>query len=152
MPPFRPFIITQDIWNVYHCGGHAVDEIKLGQRQTKALVGSANQAIEEGDLDLLGEDILSIFSDEQVVEIESRLDGGSLEDLVEEIINEWTGDDLQEFIEIVEDKFAAIEIEIVMGSLEDFIEDDSYEGLDYEDEDTDEVDEFLDDEDGFHEA
>ena len=127
-------------------------EIKLGQRQTKALVGSANQAIEEGDLDLLGEDILNIFSDEQVVEIESRLDGGSLEDLVEEIINEWTGDDLQEFIEIVEDRFAAIEIEIVMGSLEDFIEDDSYEGLDYEDEDTDEVDEFLDDEDGFHEA
>jgi len=129
-----------------------VYEIKLGQRQTKALVGSANQAIEEGDLDLLGEDILNIFSDEQVVEIESRLDGGSLEDLVEEIINEWTGDDLQEFIEIVEDRFAAIEIEIVMGSLEDFIEDDSYEGLDYEDEDTDEVDEFLDDEDGFHEA
>ena len=49
-------------------------EIYLDKRAIRQIRLSAQDAVEEGDIETLREDILEAFSEEQVEEIERRLD------------------------------------------------------------------------------
>ena len=51
-------------------------EIVLGKSAVRQIRLSTQDAIEEGDTETLREDILEAFTEEQVEEIERRLDNG----------------------------------------------------------------------------
>src|SRR6476659_1008915 len=58
-------------------------EIFLDKRAVRQIRISAQDAIEEGDTETLREDVLEAFTEEQVEEIERRLDSGDLFELLE---------------------------------------------------------------------
>ena len=122
-------------------------EIYLDKRAVKQIRLSAQDAIEEGDIETLREDILEAFTEEQVEEIERRLDNGDFFEFLTDLLDEWSGDDADELIELIDtqlgdvgvdlkfEKRAAAEAEEEEGAATDF-EDEDFE----EDEDLDEDD------------
>ena len=123
-------------------------EIYLDKRAVKQIRLSAQDAIEEGDIETLREDILEAFTEEQVEEIERRLDSGDFFEFLTDMLDEWSGDDVEELFELIElldtqlgdvgvdlkfEKRAAADAEEEEGEPAEF-EDDEFE----EDEDLDE--------------
>jgi hypothetical protein len=120
-------------------------EIYLDKRAVKQIRLSAQDAIEEGDIETLREDILEAFTEEQVEEIERRLDNGDFFEFLTDLLDEWSGDDADELIELLDtqlgdvgvdlkfEKRAAADAEEEEGEPAEF-EDDEFE----EDEDLDE--------------
>jgi hypothetical protein len=135
-------------------------EIVLDKRAVRQIRLSAQDAIEEGDTETLREDILEAFTEEQVEEIERRLDNGDFYEFLTEMLDEWSGDDVDELFELldaqlgdigVDVKFekkaaaAAEEAEDEEEALEEFEEEDEDEDVDEdEDEDLDEEEETED--------
>src|ERR1044071_5232035 len=101
-------------------------EIHLDKRAVRQIRLSAADAIEEGDTEALREDILEAFTEEQVEEIERRLDSGDFFELLETQLGD-LGVDL---------KYEAREEEE-----EDLEEADDDDDLDEDDEDDDDLDE-----------
>ena len=58
-------------------------DIYLDKRAVKQIRLSADEAIEEGDTDTLREDIMEAFTEEQIEEIERRIDSGDFYDFLE---------------------------------------------------------------------
>ena len=120
-------------------------EIHLDKRAVRQIRLSAADAIEEGDTEALREDILEAFTEEQVEEIERRLDNGDFFEFLTDLLDEWSGDDADELIELLDtqlgdvgvdlkfEKRAAADAEEEEGEPAEF-EDDEFE----EDEDLDE--------------
>jgi len=77
-------------------------EIFLDKRAVKQIRMSAEDAVEEGDTETLREDILEAFTEEQIEEIERRIDSGDFYDFLSEILDEWAGDDVDEIFELLE--------------------------------------------------
>ena len=73
-------------------------EIVLGKSAVRQIRLSAQDAIEEGDTETLREDILEAFTEEQVEEIEKRLDSGDFYEFLTEMLDEWSGDDVDELL------------------------------------------------------
>lgn len=123
-------------------------EILLDKRAVKQIRLSAQDAIEEGDTETLREDILEAFTEEQVEEIERRLDSGDFYEFLTEMLDEWSGDDIDELFELLDAQLGDIGVDVKFekkpaAAVEDEEEED--EGADeYDDEDEDED---LDDED-----
>src|SRR5689334_13856923 len=67
-------------------------EIHLDKRAVRQIRLSAADAIEEGDTEALREDVLEAFSEEQVEEIERRLDSGDFFEFLTDVLDEWGGD------------------------------------------------------------
>jgi hypothetical protein len=129
-------------------------EIYLDKRAVKQIRLSAQDAIEEGDIETLREDILEAFTEEQVEEIERRLDNGDFFEFLTDLLDEWSGDDADELIELIDtqlgdvgvdikfEKRAAAEAEEEEGAAKDFEDEDFEEDEDLdEDEDDDEKEE-----------
>ena len=129
-------------------------EIYLDKRAVKQIRLSAQDAIEEGDIETLREDILEAFTEEQVEEIERRLDNGDFFEFLTDLLDEWSGDDADELIELIDtqlgdvgvdikfEKRAAAEAEEEEGAAKDFEDEDFEEDEDLdEDEDEDEKEE-----------
>jgi hypothetical protein len=128
-------------------------EIYLDKRAVRQIRHSAQDAIEEGDIETLREDILEAFTEEQVEEIERRLDNGDFFEFLTDLLDEWSGDDTDELLELLDtqlgdvgvdlkfEKRAAAEADEEEGEAADF-EDEDFE----EDEDLDEDDDEEDDE------
>jgi len=110
-------------------------EIFLDKRAVKQIRTSAQDAIDEGDVDTLREDILEAFSDEQIEEIERRVDSVDFNDFVSEILDEWSGDEIDELFELLEGHLAEAGIDV------------KYTAADADDEEEEEVEEEEDDED-----
>jgi hypothetical protein len=87
-------------------------EIHLDKRAVKQIRLSATDAIEEGDRETLREDILEAFSEEQVEEIERRLDNGDFFEFLTDMLDEWSGDDVDELFELMDSQLADVGIEI----------------------------------------
>ena len=64
-------------------------EIYLDKRAVKQIRLSATDALEEGDFETLREDLIDVFTEEQVEEIERRIDSGDITDFINEILDEW---------------------------------------------------------------
>jgi hypothetical protein len=128
-------------------------EIHLDKRALKQLRLSATDAVEEGDTEALREDILEAFSDEQVEEIERRLDNSDFFEFLTEILAEWSGDDVDELFELLETQLGDLGIDLKFeprDSDDMGLEEDEDVDLDEEDDDDDDLDEELapeDDED-----
>jgi hypothetical protein len=110
-------------------------EIVLDKKAMKQIRVSAQDAVDEGDTETLREDILDSFSDEQVEEIERRIDT-DFYDFLGDTLEEWSGEDVDELFELLESQLADVGIEL------------KYEGVEAEEEeDADAEPDDLDDED-----
>jgi hypothetical protein len=122
-------------------------EIYLDKRAVKQIRLSAQDAIEEGDIETLREDILEAFTEEQVEEIERRLDNGDFFEFLTDLLDEWSGDDADELIELLDTQLGDVGVDLKFekrAAAE--AEEEEGEATDYEDEDFEE-DEDLDEDD-----
>ncbi len=76
-------------------------EIYLDKRAVVQIRLSAADAIEEGDTEALKEDILDAFPEEQIETLE-LIGDSDFSSLLSEIIEEWSGDDVDELFELLE--------------------------------------------------
>jgi len=112
-------------------------DIHLDRRAVRQIRLSSQEAIEEGDTESLREDILEAFTEEQVEEIERRLDNGDFFEFLTDVLDEWNGDDVDELFELLETQLGEIGIDLKT---------DAKSGTEDEDEDEEEDDEDEDDE------
>jgi hypothetical protein len=125
-------------------------EIFLDKRAVRQIRLSAQDAIEEGDIETLREDILEAFTEEQVEEIERRLDNGDFFEFLTDLLDEWSGDDADELLELIDTQLGDVGVDLKFekrgAAAEGEEEEEEDDSTDYEDEDLDE-DEDDDDED-----
>jgi hypothetical protein len=124
-------------------------EIHLDKRAVRQIRLSAADAVEEGDTEALREDVLEAFSEEQVEEIERRLDSGDFFEFLTDILDEWGGDDVDELFELLETQLGDLGIDLKYEGREeeeDEVVDDDDDDLDDDDDDSD-VDEEEEDDD-----
>src|ERR1700720_2687427 len=87
-------------------------EIYLDKRAVKQIRLSAQDAIEEGDTETLREDLLEIFTEEQVEEIERRLDNGDFFEFLTDLLDEWSGDDADELFELIDTQLGDVGVDV----------------------------------------
>src|SRR5271169_6125740 len=87
-------------------------EILLDKRAVRQIRLSALDAIEEGDIETLREDILEAFTEEQVEEIERRLDNGDFFEFLTDMLDEWSGDDVEELFELIDAQLGDVGVDI----------------------------------------
>ena len=133
-------------------------EIVLDKRAVRQIRLSAQDAIEEGDTETLREDMLEAFTEEQVEEIERRLDSGDFYEFLTEMLDEWSGDDVDELFELLDAQLGDIGVDVkfekkpVAAEAEEAEEDTNVDEFDDEDLDDDDEDEDDEDEDEEEEA
>jgi len=96
-------------------------EVYLATRAARQIRLAAEEAIEEGDTETLREEILESFTEEQVEEIERRLDTGDFFEFLTGILDEWGGDDVDELFELLETQLAESGVDLkaeVAGAVE----------------------------------
>jgi len=128
-------------------------EILLDKRAVRQIRLSAQDAIEEGDTETLREDILEAFTEEQVEEVERRLDNGDFFEFITDMLDEWSGDDVDELFELMDTQLGDVGVDVkferkpvaAADDAEEEVEDEVDE-LDEDDEDLDEDDEDLEEE------
>jgi hypothetical protein len=121
-------------------------EIFLDKRAVRQIRLSAQDAIEEGDTETLREDILEAFSEEQVEEIERRLDTGDFFEFLTDLLDEWSGDDTDELLELLDTQLGDVGVDLKFekrGAAEPE-EPGEEEPTEFEEEDLEEDDEDLD--------
>ena len=87
-------------------------EIYLDRRAVRQIRLSAQEAIEEDDTESLREDVLEAFTEEQVEEIERRLDNGDFYEFLTDVLDEWGGDDIDELLELLETQLGEVGIDL----------------------------------------
>ena len=87
-------------------------EIFLNKRAMRQLRLSVADAIEDGEIDALREDMVSVFSDDDVEEIERRIDSGDFYEFISEILDEWSGEDLDELMELLETQLSDADVDL----------------------------------------
>jgi hypothetical protein len=87
-------------------------EIFLNKRAMRQVRLSVADAIEDGEIDALREDLVSTFSDDDIEEIERRIDSGDFYDFITEILDEWSGEDLDELMELLETQLADADVDL----------------------------------------
>jgi hypothetical protein len=132
-------------------------EIYLDRRAVRQIRLAAQETIEEGDTESLREEVLGAFSEDQVEEIERRLDSGDFFEFLTDVLDEWGGDDADELLELLETQLAEAGIDMKADGrtegaeeAEDDDDDDDAEADSEEEEEEDEdapadLDEDLDD-------
>ena len=93
-------------------------EIFLNKRVMQRLRLSVADAVEDGESDPLREDLVSVFSDDDVEEIERRIDSGDFYDFISEILDEWSGEDLDELMELLESQLTDANVDLKYTALE----------------------------------
>jgi hypothetical protein len=121
-------------------------DIYLDKRAVKQIRISADEAIEEGDTDTLREDIMEAFTEEQIEEIERRIDSGDFYDFLSEMLDEWSGEDVDELFELLESALVdvGIDLKYARATAEEEEEEEETETEEEDDDDDDEVDEDVD--------
>src|SRR5579863_560155 len=125
-------------------------EIYLDKRAVRQIRLSAQDAIEEGDIETLREDILEAFTEEQVEEIERRLDTGDFFEFLTDLLDEWSGDDADELLELIDTQLGDVGVDLKFekrGVAEAEGEEEEDEAADYEDDEDEDLDEDDEDED-----
>ena len=121
-------------------------DIYLDKRAVKQIRISADEAIEEGDTDTLREDIMEAFTEEQIEEIERRIDSGDFYDFLSEMLDEWSGEDVDELFELLESALVDVGIDLKYArATAEEEEEEEAEADDEEESDDDEGDDDVDD-------
>jgi len=125
-------------------------EIYLGRRAVRQIRDAARDAIEDGDTEALREEIIDAFPEEEVQAMERLLGGEDFYDFVTTMLEDWSGDDMDELFELLESQFAEIGVDMTSeysGDIEDTEvledEDEFPPTDDYDDDDDDEEEEEL---------
>lgn len=113
-------------------------EIYLDKRAVKQIRLSAADAVEEGDTETLREDIIESFTEEQIEEIERRIDSADFYDFISDVLDEWSGEDVDELFELLEAHLSDAGVDLKYTAAELDEEDDEEEEEDDEDVDEDE--------------
>ncbi len=113
-------------------------EIFLDKRAVRQIRLSAQDAVEEGDTESLREDILEAFTEDQVEEIERRLDNGDFFEFLTDCMMEWSGDDVDELFELLETQLGEVGIDL---KYEAAAGEEGEEEVDDDDDDDDDLDE-----------
>lgn len=116
-------------------------EIFLDKRAVRQIRLSATDAVEEGDTESLREDILEAFTEDQVEEIERRLDNGDFFEFLTDCLMEWSGDDVDELFELLETQLGEVGIDLKYESANEEEEEEDEADVDDDDDDEDEDDE-----------
>lgn len=123
-------------------------EIVLDKRAVRQIRLSAQDAVEEGDTETLREDILEAFTEEQVEEIERRLDSGDFFEFLTDMLDEWSGDDVDELFELMDTQLGDMGIDMKFDKKGAAAAAEPDEDADEDkDDDLDDDDDDLDDED-----
>lgn len=120
-------------------------EIHLDKRAVKQIRLSAQDAIEEGDTETLREDIMEAFTEEQVEEIERRLDSGDFFEFLTDLLDEWSGDDADELFELLDTQLGDLGIDVKFEKKAAAAAEEAEEDEDKDFDEDDEEDEDLDD-------
>jgi len=107
-------------------------EIYLDRRAVRQIRVSALEAIEEGDTESSREEIIDSFSEDQIEEIERRLSHGDMFEFITDILDEWSGEDADELLELIETQLGELGLELKVDAKDD--EEDAEEEEDDEDE------------------
>src|SRR5688572_19471090 len=102
-------------------------EVYLDTRAVRQIRVSAQEAMEEDDTESLREDILEAFTEEQVEEIERRLDSGDLFEFLTDVLDEWSGEDVEELFELLETQLGEYGIDLKTENKNNEEEDDEEE-------------------------
>ncbi len=122
-------------------------EIVLDKRAVKQIRLSAQDAIEEGDTDTLRDDILDSFSEDQVEEIERRI-STDFYDFLGDTLEEWSAEDVEELLDLLESQLADVGIELKYETQESVDDEDPDPDFDVDDDDDDaDAEEPLDEDD-----
>jgi hypothetical protein len=115
-------------------------EIYLDKRAIRTIRLSAQDAVEEGDIETLREDILEAFSEEQVEEIERRLDSADFFEFLTDLLDEWSGDDADELLELLDTQLGDVGVDLKFEKRggPEVEADEEEEAPEFEDEDFDE--------------
>ncbi len=103
-------------------------EIYLDKRAMRQIRLSVADSIADGETETLREDLVGVFVDDDIEEIERRIDSGDFYDFVSEILDEWSGEDIDELLELLEAQLAEADVDLKYSSPE----------LDDDEEDTEE--------------
>jgi hypothetical protein len=122
-------------------------EIYLDRRAIRQIRLAAQESIEEGDSESLREEVLEAFSEEQVEEIERRLDSGDFFEFLTDVLDEWGGDDADELLELLETQLAEAGIDMKTDARAGESNEEEEEEDDEDDEDDGDVEADSDDED-----
>lgn len=114
-------------------------EIYLSKRAMQRVRLSVADAIEDGEIDALREELIGLFSDDDIEEIERRIDSGDFYDFVSEILDEWSGEDMDELMELLETQLADADIDLKYTALENDEEEEEDEESEEEDEPEDDL-------------
>jgi hypothetical protein len=126
-------------------------EIYLGRRAVRQIRDAAREAVEDGDSETLREEITDAFHEDDVQAIERTLDGEDLYDFINTMLEDWSGDDVDELFELLESQFAEIGIDLTTeysGDIEDtevMEDEDEFPPSDDDDDDDDDGDNGFDD-------
>ena len=120
-------------------------EIFLNKRAMRQVRLSVADAIADGEIDALREDLVSVFSDDDIEEIERRIDSGDFYDFITEILEEWSGEDLDELMELLETQLADADVDLKYTAPENDDSEDEVEAVEEETEEELIVDESDDD-------
>ena len=115
-------------------------EIFLNKRAMQRLQLSVADAVEDGEIDALREDLVSVFSDDDIEEMERRIDSGDFYDFISEILDEWSGEDLDELMELLETQLTDANVELKYTALE---KDDSADSQNDDEEDDEDEEELV---------
>jgi hypothetical protein len=115
-------------------------EIHLDKRAVRQIRLSAADAIEEGDTEALREDILEAFTEEQVEEIERRIDSGDFFEFLTDVLDEWSGDDVDELFELLETQLGDLGIDLKYEPREEDEEETEDDDVDLDEDDEDDED------------
>ena len=119
-------------------------EIFLNKRAMRQVRLSVADAIADGEIDALREDLVSVFSDDDIEEIERRIDSGDFYDFITEILEEWSGEDLDELMELLETQLADADVDLKYTAPEN---DDSEDEVEAEEEEETEEELIVDESD-----
>ncbi|MEM7435038.1 MAG: hypothetical protein AAF436_07790 [Myxococcota bacterium] len=119
-------------------------EIFLSKRVMRQVRLSVADAIEDGEVDSLRDDLVGVFSDDDIEEIERRIDSGDFYDFISEILDEWSGEDLDELLELLEAQLSDADVDLKYSTPEndddeDDDEEEEEEELVVEDDEDDEL-------------
>lgn len=125
-------------------------EIYLDKRAVRQIRVSAADAVEEGDTETLRDDIIEAFSEAQIEEIEQRLGSSDFHEVLADLLEEWSGDDVDELFELLETHLSESGVDLKYHAPED---DEDESSSDEDEEQLDDYDEDDEDDDGddFHE-
>jgi DNA-binding transcriptional regulator GbsR (MarR family) len=86
---------------------------------------------------------MEAFTEEQIEEIERRIDSGDFYDFLSEMLDEWSGEDVDELFEILESALVdvGIDLKYARATAEEEEEEEEVEADDEEEDDDDEAEE-----------